>query len=170
VTVVVRPFRREEFAPVWAARARRGGPRDNNARRRFRRIFDRWCSGELADGFLQLAVDVDGRLVGDVQARHPKHIAPPGVYEIGIELYDSDDRGKGYGRVAVAQLSDLLFRDHRAGRVQASTSLGNVAMRRVLEGLGFTEEGVLRGFWPGADGSREDYVLYALTRQDWDTR
>jgi RimJ/RimL family protein N-acetyltransferase len=168
VTVVIRPFRRDEFAPVWAARARRGGPRDRNARRRFRRIFAHWCSGEPADGFLQLAVEVDGRLVGDVQARHPRHIAPPGVFEIGIELYDAADRGQGYGGVAVARLIELLFREHRAGRVQASTSLDNVAMRRLLERLGFTEEGVLRGFWPRGDGSREDYVLYALTRADWE--
>jgi RimJ/RimL family protein N-acetyltransferase len=51
--------------------------------------------------------------------------------------------------------------------VQASTAPGNAAMRRVLEKLGFTEEGTLRGYMPAREG-REDYVLYALTRSDWE--
>jgi RimJ/RimL family protein N-acetyltransferase len=164
--VVVRPFRPDELPAVWAVRVQRGSPSDRNARRRFARTFAHWCDGAFREGFLQLAIDVGGRLAGDVQARRPKHGLPPGVYEIGIELYDPADRGNGYGGAAVGALTELLFREHGAGRVQASTSLDNVAMRRVLERLGFVEEGVLRGFWPHEDGSREDYVLYAVTAAD----
>ena len=160
---MLRPFRQEELPAVLAAR---GSPRDRNARRRFARTFTHWCDGAFRDGFLQLAIEAGGRLVGDVQARQPKHGLPAGAYEIGIGLYDPADRGKGYGGAAVRALTELLFRDHGAGRVQASTSVDNVAMRRVLERLGYVEEGVLRGFWPCEDGSREDYVLYAVTAVD----
>jgi RimJ/RimL family protein N-acetyltransferase len=42
-------------------------------------------------------------------------------------------------------------------------------MRRVLERLGFTLEGVMRAFMAGPTG-REDYALYGVTRSDWQTR
>ena len=53
--------------------------------------------------------------------------------------------------------------------MQASTSAGNAAMRRVLEKLGFVYEGTLRSFMPAGEG-RDDYVLYAVTRSDWATQ
>ena len=47
-------------------------------------------------------------------------------------------------------------------RVQASTDVDNVAMRRALERAGYAFEGVQRAFMPEAD-RRVDYALYALT-------
>jgi RimJ/RimL family protein N-acetyltransferase len=126
-------------------------------------------SGRLLYGRLDLAVEAGGRLVGHIEARQPKHAMPRGVFEIGIELFDGE-RGKGYGRAAVELLTDLLFREHHAHRVQASTDLGNAAMRRVLERLGFTFEGVLRSLMLATDGTGQDYALYAVTRWDWDAR
>ena len=38
-------------------------------------------------GFLHLAIEADGRLVGDIQARAPQNGFPPGVCEIGITLF-----------------------------------------------------------------------------------
>lgn len=121
------------------------------------------------DGWFELGIEADGRLIGDVQARHPKNAMPGGVYEIGITLFVGE-RGKGVGRRALEMFTDLLFREHDAGRVQASTAVDNAAMRRVFDVLGWTEEGVLREFWPAEDGTRLDYVLYALTRSDWESR
>ena len=42
----------------------------------------------------------------------------------------------------------------RVERVQGSTDVENAAMRRVLELLGFREDGVMRGFMPSLDGGR----------------
>jgi RimJ/RimL family protein N-acetyltransferase len=163
---VLRPLRQAELDTIWttrqadpdfAAATRRG------AKTRLRERIER--SGKLVDGILDLAVEVDGRLVGDIQARAPRHAFGPGVFELGITLFEGE-RGRGYGREAVALLTDHLFRRYRAGRVQASTSVDNAAMRRVLEQLGWPLEGVLRGFWSRADGRLEDYVLYAVTRDD----
>jgi RimJ/RimL family protein N-acetyltransferase len=39
-------------------------------------------------------------------------------------------------------------------------------MRRVLEKLGFTFEGIMRAFMPAGD-HREDFALYAITRAEW---
>ena len=106
---------------------------------------------------------MDDRLIGDIQARAPERAFPPDVYELGIAIYDEADRGKGYGSEAIAVLLDYLFGELGAARVQAGTALWNEAARRMFERLGFREEGVMRAFMP-ADGSRDDYVLTAITR------
>ena len=100
-------------------------------------------------------------VVGTISARATVGFTPPGVCELGIELFD-EARGKGAGTEAVRLITEwLLENDYR--RVQATTDLRNAPMRRVLEKLGFEEEGVLRAFMPEGDG-RADYVLYATTR------
>jgi [ribosomal protein S5]-alanine N-acetyltransferase len=164
----LRPFRPEEAELVWAARTRRVSP-TSTVTPAARRALDHQIahSGSFHKGFLRLAIDVDGRLVGEIDARCPPESFPPGVVELGIELYDEADRGFGHGAEAVRQLVERLFAREGAERVQASTAPANAAMRRVLEKLGFSYEGTLRGFMP-TRGGREDYVLYALTRADWD--
>jgi RimJ/RimL family protein N-acetyltransferase len=131
----------------------------------FRRRLER--SGRLWRGCLDLAVDRNGRLVGQVQARtNPKQTLPAGVFEIGVVLYRKQDRGKGYGREAVQLLTAWLFEVAGAERVQAGTDVANHAMRAVLEHLGFRLEGILRGFGPMSDGSRSDGALHAMIRSD----
>jgi ribosomal-protein-alanine N-acetyltransferase len=166
--VTLRPFHADEFELVWEARKLRASPTSPitpGAKRAIQRQIER--SGRLYDGFLKLAIDVDGRLVGEIDARCPANALPPGVFEVGIELYDDGDRGRGYGGEAVRQLVDRLFADEGAERVQASTAADNTAMRRLLEKLGFVHEGTLRGFMPSENG-RDDYVLYAVTQRDWE--
>jgi RimJ/RimL family protein N-acetyltransferase len=132
-----------------------------------RRLRDRIeHSGRLVDGWLDLGIEVDGGLVGDITARNPKNAFPPGVFEVGISVFASADRGKGYGREATELITTHLFDEFDAGRVQATTAVDNLAMRRVLEGLGFIHEGTLRAFMPGPDG-REDYAMYAVTPDEW---
>jgi RimJ/RimL family protein N-acetyltransferase len=160
--VTLRPFRAEEFRRVWEFRLEDGALPEN--RERLRRRYAR--SGAFHDGFLDLAIEVDGRLVGEIDARRGRNMIPQGVYELGIALFDAADRGQGYGREAVALLTDHLFRELGAGRVQGSTSVENAGMRRVFERCGFTFEGVMRGFMPAPGGERDDYALYAVTRAD----
>ena len=104
--------------------------------------------------------------MGDITARSPKNAFPPGVFEVGITLFQAPDRGRGFGREATELMTTHLFEAAEAGRVQATTALDNVAMRRVLEAIGFVHEGTLQAFMPGPDG-REDYAMYAVTREAW---
>src|SRR4051812_48322081 len=170
--VVLRPYRPDEADELlahWLASPWRvgGGADAATARRRLRRRIAR--SGAFADGRLELAVDLDGRVVGDIEARHPPGAMPPGVYEIGIELYAEETRGQGVGSEAVELFTSHLFDVHAAGRVQATTAVTNGPMRAVLERLGFAEEGVLRAYMP-TDAGREDYVMYAVTAEAWSAR
>lgn len=166
--VVLRPLRLDELDTVLAARDHLkigAQPGRTRARERLERRLAR--SGQLTRGHLDLAVEVASRLIGEIQARgHPAQTLPPGVFELGIVVYDPADRGKGYGIEAVALLTGWLFEQAGAERVQAGTAVGNLAMRRVLERLGFACEGVMRAFMPEGAG-RTDYALYAMTKSDW---
>jgi len=167
--VVLRGFRPEEVA-VALERMQSIPPAelDRDTLRERRERLER--SGERNGWEIMLAVEADGRLVGDVQARCPRFALPPGVWELGIELWDTADRGRGIGRETVALLSSHLFDREDAIRVQATTDVDNVSMRRVLEVLGFDFEGVLHGFMPDAAGPPRDYAMYGVTRGAWVTR
>jgi RimJ/RimL family protein N-acetyltransferase len=126
-------------------------------------------SGEFDGTEILLGIQVDGRLAGEVQARQPRMGLPPGVFELGIDLFDGADRGRGIGRTALSLLLKRLFHDEGAHRVQLTTDVDNTAMRRTSERLGFTFEGVMRSFMPSIEGPR-DYAIYAITREDWEER
>ena len=167
--VTLRPLRRDEVDRLVSSYRRTAPalglkpPSRDEIRRRVER------SGRLVRGRLELAIEAEGRLVGDVEARAPVHVFPPGVYEIGVTVFDDGDRGRGYGLEATRLLVDHLFDAEEAARVQASTAQWNGPMRTILARLGFREEGVLRGFFP-ARNRRDDYVMYAMTRDDWHAR
>ncbi len=172
--VTLRPFRegefevlRDEFAadPTWAPNY--GAPGAWERLRARTASSGMWGPTELL-----LAVEGDGRLAGDIQARHSHEIMPEGLFELGIGLFRGE-RGKGFGREAVALLTAHLFEREGAHRVQASTEVGNAPMRRLLASLGFCFEGVLRGFMPppsDAGAEPQDYALYGITRRDHEER
>ena len=166
--VALRPFRLSDEPAVWEGRthaeplAMHVGPgRRSQLRQRL------LASGRFQRGSLDLAIERNGRLIGDIQARRRAgQRLPPGVIELGVDVYDPGQRRKGYGTEAVALLTTWLLEKGAAERVQASTAVSNAAMRRVLEKLGFTCEGVMRAFMPVGSG-REDFALYAVTKSQW---
>ena len=167
--IVLRPYRIDEVDAMEAAmstsEARQWLPMGAPPRHELRRRVE--AAGEPSDGRIDLAIEVDGRMVGEIDARHPRWAVPPGVWEIGISMFSSADRGRGLGREAVMLLCDRLFEREGAYRVALTPDLDNAAMRAVAERCGFVFEGVLRSFMPSADGSRRDYAMYAITRDDW---
>jgi RimJ/RimL family protein N-acetyltransferase len=168
--VVLRPLRLDELGTIAEAQSRLYSFVEESPEAveiRLRKRIEH--SGELVDGWLDLGIEAEGRLVGDISARNPKNAFPPGVFEVGITVFQDDDRGKGYGREATELMTTHLFEAADAGRVQATTAVDNLAMRRVLEALGFVQEGTLQAFMPGPDG-REDYAMYAVTRETWEGR
>lgn len=166
--IVLRPLREDEvdvLLEFWKSDgAGRVGPVSPAARRRLERRVRH--GGRFREGRIDLAVEAEGMLIGQVEARQPRDAMPMDVYELGIALFE-ERRGKGHGGEAVRLLTSHLFDEMDARRVQASTAVTNAAMRRVFEKLGFREEGVMRAFMRGPDGVGVDYVLYAVTREDW---
>ena len=115
----------------------------------------------------RFAVVVGDRVVGEAQVRHSSPVFPDQVFGLGIAIFDPVDRGHGFGREAQRLLTDRLFRERAARRVQAETDPHNVPERRALEALGFVNEGVLRRYFEG-NGELGDLVMYAMTRADWE--
>jgi ribosomal-protein-alanine N-acetyltransferase len=169
--VVLRPFREPEFDVLWGEETKDRGDydapwnaRDEAARERVHARVARsgtWREGKVLD----LAVEADGELIGDVQARHTQDMTPPGLFELGIGLFVGT-RGKGYGTEALTLITRYLFDEEHASRVQLGTDVENVSMRRSAEKAGFRYEGVMRGFWPVDGAEPRDYALYARTRRD----
>jgi RimJ/RimL family protein N-acetyltransferase len=124
-------------------------------------------SGEFDGTELLLGIQVDGRLAGEVQARQPRMGLPPGVYEIGIDLFDEIDRGQGLGTAALRSLLARLFEQEGAHRVQATTDVDNAGMRALCVRCGLVLEGVLRDFMPSTDGPK-DYSMYAITKDGYE--
>jgi RimJ/RimL family protein N-acetyltransferase len=171
-TVVLRAYTRDEVEVLWREQTVDRGShwivRPATAEERRRLESSVGLSGAWRDGVLDLGIDVDGVLVGDVQARNA---GLSGVFELGVELFPGHRR-RGYGSLAIAQLTRRLFDEEGAHRVQITTDVENAGMRRVAERLGFVEEGVLRGFMPAPpalpEGPPRDYAMYALTLHDYD--
>jgi len=164
--ISLRPLIPADLDTLWEARTVSDAPwadTSDGAREKLRERIA--ASGRFAGGELLLGIVADGELAGEIQARQPEMGLPPGVFEIGIEVYDPDARGKGIGRHALGQFLAHLFDEEHAHRVQLTTDVANTAMRRVAERLGFRLEGTLRSFMPTKEGPR-DYLMYAITRTD----
>ena len=119
-------------------------------------------SGSLEDGWLDLAIDAGGRSIGRIQTFVPPgRQLDPGVFVVGIGLREHA-RGQGFGREALALLTDWLFEHAGAERVEAPTDPVNVAMRTVFERVGWSLVGEL-------DEYGRQWVVYAIDRSRWQT-
>lgn len=123
------------------------------------------ATGDLTDksrdGFRWL-VGNKGTIVGTAMA-HPVSWRM-GHASIGV-LIDEDWHGHGIGTTATRLLTERLF-DAGLRRVMAYISPGNTASIRMVEGLGFCREGVLRDHVL-IEGRPSDQALYALLERDW---
>ena len=120
-------------------------------------------SGRLVDGWLDLAIDLDGAVIGRIQTFVPEgRRLPPGTFDVGIGL-DEAVRGKGYGREALALFTGWLFEHAAAQVVEAPTDPGNAPMRAVFGHVGWSQAGTL------TEHGRE-WVVYRITRQQWQAR
>ena len=160
--LVLRPLRPAEVDAEWQAMVAeaagpvvRSFPPDEAA---FRARLA-W-SGQLRDGWLDLAIDLDGTSIGRIQTFVPRgRSLPPGTFDVGIGLREQA-RGKGYGREALTLLTDWLFEHAAAEVVEAGTSEANHAMRAVFRRAGWTEDGT-------ETAGGHEWVRYRITRREW---
>ena len=119
-------------------------------------------SGVLREGSIDLAIEVDGRTVGEIgtYGEETGRDVRPGTFFFGIGLFETADRGRGIGTDATRALSGWLFREAGALRIETSTAVTNAPMRGVLERLGYTVDGVERR-WD------VDWANYSMDRDDW---
>lgn len=96
----------------------------------------------------------------------------------GTPLFDlriaAVHRGRGIGTTAVRWMTDTVFGEFPdLRRIEATTRLDNIAMRRVLTRCGYVKEANYRQDWPAGSedpisGERYfDSIGYAVLRSDW---
>jgi len=115
---------------------------------------------EWTDHYRHLALEKDGRLVGDIQLRHCDRTMPDGVAHIGIDIAELE-RGKGAGTSAL-QLAWEWVKVNGFHRLEGSTDISNLAMRRAFEKAGWNYEGTLKNLFI-EDGVSHDYLSFAIT-------
>jgi len=162
--VTLRPFRSEEFAAWLDARlvgaddrtvVPSGPPHPSRLKERIEH------SGEMRDQSVDLAIEADGLLVGEIGTyTEPGQQARPGLFFLSIGLFAPEDRGRGLGTEAVRLLCAWLFRSAGAERIESSTAVSNTAMRRVFDKVGFAFVRVYSR-WD------VDWAHYALPRETW---
>jgi len=91
--------------------------------------------------------------------------------EMGYELHP-DYWQKGFMTEALRAVIDYSYGDQvllPVHRIEALVMPGNTGSVRLLEKLGFKNEGLRRefGFWKGR---HQDVILFALLRSEWDRR
>lgn len=110
----------------------------------------------------QIAIEHEGRLVGDVHVGLDEHL---GVADIGFSLIP-DAQGQGIAHEAVDALLHEVIERLGVHRVVAELSKDNLASARLLERLGLTFESFsVRSFW--WRGEWDDNVYYSMSADQW---
>lgn len=81
-------------------------------------------------------------------------------------LVDEACRGRGYATAAVRLVLAFAFESAGLHRVQAAVIPHNTASVRVVQKVGFREEGLARRYLRIAE-VWEDHLLFALTCEEW---
>ncbi|HNJ98978.1 MAG TPA: GNAT family N-acetyltransferase [Ilumatobacteraceae bacterium] len=116
--------------------------------------------GPAAGRWVQLAIDHDGEVVGDVAI---------GLDEAGLQATVGytlaiAHHGKGFAREALAAVVDALCASG-VHRFEASLYPENIASMRVIEAVGFTFESLIRSAFP-VKGVWVDDLRYSLLAPD----
>ena len=112
---------------------------------------------------LPFGITYDDRLVGQVTVGNVVR----GSLNSGYAGYwvDRNVAGRGVMPVALALVVDHCFSQAGLHRVEANIRPENAASRRVVEKLGFREEGLRRRYLH-IDGAYRDHLCFALTVED----
>lgn len=86
-------------------------------------------------------------------------------YEIGYQIYRTEDRGKGYTTEALRMFCSYLFAAKNINRLEVEMSVENSASRKVAEKCGFKFEGLKRQAI-FSRGKYEDVQLLSLLREE----
>ena len=92
---------------------------------------------------------------------------PDGLRQLVVVIAEQSARGKGYAKEATGLLVGYLFSRFPTERVSAGTDIENVGAQRVLESLGFKQEGTIRrSMFRG--GKWGDALIYGVLREEWE--
>jgi RimJ/RimL family protein N-acetyltransferase len=130
----------------------------------FERQFEQAIEGQPRHWFV---IEAGGTVIGRIGLVQVSRLH--GTAELGIEIYDPEYIGQGYGREAIALLLDWAFRIQNYRRIWLKTSAANQRALRCYQAAGFMEEGRMREQLY-FDGRYVDSVFMGLLRREWQAR
>lgn len=178
--IVLRPLRANDFSAwrdvrqrnvdwltKWEPQRVPGQPDTTRDRDAFLvRCSARERERQLGTGY-GFGIFVDGVFAGEINLNAVQR----GPFQSAYVGYWIDERhaGKGYVHEAVVALAKFVFEDLHLHRMQIAIIPRNAASRRVVEKLGLRDEGIAARYLE-INGTWEDHVRYALTREEWEHR
>jgi len=81
-------------------------------------------------------------------------------YDLQTEYWNN-----GYATEALKTIVEFGFKQLKINRIEAEVMIGNTASERILEKLGFTNEGLLR-HWLYWNENHYDMIMYSLLKTD----
>jgi len=116
--------------------------------------------GEWVDHYLHFAIDRDGAVIGDVQLRRCDKTMPPGVVHIGLDV-GPQYRNQGAATAAL-ELSWIWAQENSYHRLEGSTDVSNLAMKKAFENANWSFEGIQKKLF-FANGIDQDYLAFSRT-------
>ena len=111
----------------------------------------------------QHMIEVDSRIIGDI------HYGDIGnsTAEIGIYIRDDNEKGKGYGILAMSIYIDALINILGYKKIRIATSADNKAMRHISENKFRLTPIIHEDAYQEQSGTYESYAEYILQKENW---
>jgi ribosomal-protein-alanine N-acetyltransferase len=159
--------RNERWLLPWEPQRIPGQPDPTRDREAFAvRCSARERERQLGTGY-GFGIFVDGAFAGEINLNSVQRGPFQNAY-VGYWI-DQARAGQGYMPESVVVVTRFAFEDLRLHRLQISIIPRNTRSRRVMEKLGYRDEGVALRYLE-INGVWEDHVRYAITAEEWAER
>ena len=115
------------------------------------------------EDLVQMAIEVDGKLIGEIAFHHVEWEQQRG--EIGISI-EKPYWGKGYGKDAAVTFLQYLFLVKNVRKATAQSYDFNQASISLFKSVGFTQEGLLRSH-EFTTGAWRDMYVFGMLRDEF---
>lgn len=106
---------------------------------------------------------MDDRVIGKVAYFKTTHYLEG--FEVGYNIFDPDDRGKGYGTEALKIFTAYLFEAHNIARLELNANPENIGSLRIAQKCGYSYEGRMRKA-TFVRGTLHDLDKYSILREE----
>ena len=86
--------------------------------------------------------------------------------EVGYQIYDHENRGKGFASEALAMFHQYIFQTKQVNRIELRIAIENEPSEKVALNVGFKLEGTNREA-AYSKGKLHDMNIYAMLRREW---
>ena len=132
-----------------------------------RYVLKKYIENSFADIYdtkqLRLIIEQDGRAIGAVDIfdfdAHNSHAG------VGIIIFDSSDRGKGYAKEAIELLKTYCFKTLSLNQIYCNVTMDNSASLGLFQSLGFENVGV-RKAWMRINDAYIDVAFLQLLKNN----